>query len=96
MTDFNQSDVEPVKTPTEIGRIRLIIDDWGSRPPVTSEGPGAQYQGSYEVQILDQNGVLIRSKSGDLLPYLTTTQKNAIKNLQDAFRVKAQKLLPAP
>lgn len=93
MTDFSQ---EEQRTLSEVGRTRLIFDDWGTHPPADPLTGAAQpqYQGAFEIQLLDQNGAVMREKSGDPAPYLTAAQKTAIKNLQDAFRVKATKLIP--
>jgi hypothetical protein len=95
MTDFNQ---EAPKVPTEVGRVKIILEDYGAHPlldPVTGL-PLSRYQGTFEIQLLDQSGEVLKVRNGDLAPYLTATQKTAIKNLQDAFRVKAEKLIPPP
>jgi hypothetical protein len=93
MTDFVQ---EEERVLSGVGRIRLVFEDWGQIPPADPMTGQAQprYQGSFEVQLLDQNGAVMREKSGDVQPYLTASQKTTIKNLQDAFRVKAEKLIP--
>lgn len=93
MTDFSQ---EGQSVLTEVGRIRLVLDDWGAHPP-TDPTTGAvmpRYQVSYEGQGLDQNGAVIREKSGNAAPHLTNAEKNALKAVQDAFRPRMEKMIP--
>lgn len=89
---------ETDKKPTKIGKITLVLEDYGPTPPLDlNDVPIPRYQRFVTVEILDQNGALIKTRTVDLGPLLNGTQTNSFKNLQDAIRVKAEtQILPPP
>ena len=55
---------------------------------------GNEYQALYKFDVVDENGVVLKTRDGNLLPHLTPTQVTATKNLVDALLVKAQSTVP--
>jgi len=69
------------RIPTSIGDMRIeIIDPTGAPADITSH---------FYIEILDQNGNVIRAITGDLGPQLTAAQRNSALALLAALRAKA-------
>jgi len=77
------------RTPVAIGAIRINLGDIP-----TSGGQAAFKKVTYHLELLDANGELVTTQSGDLRPHLTPAQLNALSNFLDAMRVKALEALP--
>jgi hypothetical protein len=78
---------EIVRVPTAIGDMRIeIIDPTGVPSEITSV---------FYIEILDQNGNVIRAISGNLAPHLTPAQITGALTLLAALRAKAvDEILP--
>jgi hypothetical protein len=80
-------------TPTSIGLIIVSLKD-----AITGGGPDQDqpYQvANFQVEVLDQNGVRMEHKSGDLAPHITAAQRDALMGFLDSLRVQAeQEILP--
>lgn len=89
---------ESEKKPTKIGKITLVLEDYSATPPLDlSDSPVPRYQRFVTVEVLDQSGALIKTRTVDLGPLLTASQTTTIKNFQDAIRTKAEaQILPPP
>lgn len=71
--------------PTAIGNIRITLTDYVT---ITD---GA----TYEVEVIDQNGNIMISLNGDLMPHLTSGQITQLQAFMAAMRTKAEnEILP--
>lgn len=74
------------KTPTEIGEVRVELTDYPDTPADTAR---------FVVEILDQDGIVMGVKHGDLIPHLTPQQINALVNFMAMLRTQAEsEILP--
>jgi len=80
--------IEQGAIPTSIGSINLRLTD--------PNGVHADRNARYSIEILDQDGTIMRKISGDLVPHLTAPQIAALQTFLDDIRVLAQTALPAP
>jgi hypothetical protein len=71
---------EPTRTPTGIGKIRVIITDMDG----TLAGKSIDFEAA--VQLSDGSGI---TRHGDLAPHLTPAQKTALISFMDSLRVQA-------
>jgi hypothetical protein len=70
---------QSTKTPTSIGNLIVTL---------SSLANGTK-SASYNVAVLDQNGGYITALTGDLLPYITQAQINALVAFMDGLRAQA-------
>ena len=76
---------ESAKTPAAIGDIRLTF--------ILSRDDTKSAQ--FRLQVLDQNGELLANKRGNLIPHLTTGQRNGAEQLLDDLKALAEaEILP--
>ncbi len=75
---------EPI-IPTTIGDISVVFTDFAEK--------GRDSTVHYSVQIMDQDGSVIRVATGDLLPHfkLTLAQKSLVLQYAGILRAKAEK-----
>ena len=73
---------ESNRTPTAIGTLHIVLQD----PDGVAGNRGARYV----IEVEDQNGDVMRTLNGDLVPHLSQAQTDAIQNFMDAIRVKAE------
>ena len=82
-------DRQQADTPASIGEIRITIAD----PDGVISNMGA----GFFVRVLNQNGNLFKEMSGDLVPHLTTAQRDGlIQLMQDLRALAVSEILPAP
>lgn len=64
-------------------QVRLLVRDTGA---------GLEYEARFDFDIVDSanNGAHLEYRTGDLVPYLTDTQKQAFKAFLDAMLSKAR------
>lgn len=74
--------------PTAIGDISIQLSDFiaGTNP----EEEPAHQEGEFSVQVLDQNGDVIRVMMGDLVPHLTAARRTALWKFLQELRDKAE------
>jgi len=73
------------RTPTTIADISIQLTDYIA---------GVD-QAEYSIQVLDQDGLLIKVLTGDLTPHLTGVQKIALQDFMSAIRAQAEaEILP--
>lgn len=88
---------EAERKPTKIGKITLVLEDYSATPPLDlNDNPVPRYQRFVTVEVMDQNGALLKTRTVDLGPLLTATQTTNMKNLQDAIRTKAEAQIIPP
>jgi hypothetical protein len=75
--------------PVAIGSLRVNLAD----VPATGSAPAFK-KATYHIELLDANGAVADTVSGDLRPHLTGPQLNGLVNLLDQLRVKATEALP--
>lgn len=74
------------KTPTAIADISIELGDY-LNPPLQ--------EGRYSVQVLDEDGLIMRVATGDILPHLSGADKTWLSDFLDRMRAKAeQEMLP--
>lgn len=72
------------KIATTIGPVVLTIEDGINRE-------GVPFQAArFGIKVYDQNGEHMETKSGNLIPHLTTPQKNGALQLLTDIRTKAE------
>jgi len=71
-------DLQDVLTPTSIGRIDHFLDDL--------DGTGANQSLQYNLEVLDQFGDVMKVRSGDEVPHLTTQQIAQLQAFMDSRR----------
>jgi len=83
---------EPTVTATGIGNIVIELSDL-----ILTDGSGDhKYLGTYNVKVLRSDGSEV-TRSGNLLPHLTTAQRNGLQSFMQALRTQAEEeLLPTP
>jgi hypothetical protein len=84
---------EEPRTPTRIGRLRLILEDNGevALPPDGLGNVPPRYQRYIEFEILDQYGVRIGGpRTIDLDAFITAQRRTSLQGLQDEIRTKGQ------
>jgi hypothetical protein len=72
---------ESNRTPTSIGTIHVTLQD----PDGVAGNRGARYV----LEVEDQDGDVMRTLNGDLVPHLSSAQINAIQDFLDDIRAKA-------
>lgn len=85
--------VEP-RVPSAVGDIGITLTDH-----IAVEGPGgpiaAVQRVNFSIQVLNGDGVVIRSVAGDLAPHLTQPQIDQLKAFMTTMRAKAEtEILP--
>lgn len=75
---------ESNKVPTSIGDISFTITDFETGSDTVD----------FSVQIKDADGNVMKIKTGDLVPHLSTQQGIDLRTLAIDIRVKAQALIP--
>jgi hypothetical protein len=83
---------EPTVTATAIGNIVIELSDL-----ILTDGSGDhKYLGTFNVKVQRSDGSEV-ARSGNLLPHLTTAQRNALLSFMQALRTQAEdELLPTP
>ena len=80
-------EAEVTKVPTSIGAIFLALTDY--------DGVPANHIITFNVEVLDQTGRTLTTRTGDLEPHLTQEQKTTIVAFLAEIRAKAEiQLLP--
>ncbi len=75
---------ESTKTPASIGNVVVTLKD------SLDDGEGAPYQAAYyDVRIVMSDGSEV-VRRGNLVPHITTAQRNALMDFMDALRVQAE------
>ena len=67
--------------PTEIGDIEVRLTDYQNGP---------QDEAGYEVQVIDQNGNVMKVLKGNLVPHLTSGQISGLAGFMVQLRTKAE------
>jgi hypothetical protein len=74
--------------PTAIVKLRVILLDDITVDPET-ELPIGQ-SAKYAFTLVDQNGDVMKSFSGDLVPHITSPQRQALMDFMDSLRAQAE------
>lgn len=69
------------RTPAAIGPIRIKLDD--------PTGATAEMAATFFLTVLDQDGQVLKEIHGDLVPHLTTQQRNGLIQLMEDLRALA-------
>ena len=79
-----------IQTPTEVPTVDISL--WVTNHIKDDREPkGAEYT----ILVLDQDGDVMKTLRGDLLPHLTTVQKNWLLQFMDDIKVQAEaQILP--
>ena len=78
---------EDTRIPTSIGSIAITLTD--------QDGVAANHIATFVIEVEDQDGDMLRVRTGNLEPHLEAAQKTAIVNFLDWVRDKAvDELLP--
>lgn len=73
------------RTPTSIGELEIVLR--------TNPATGEQ-SASYQFDVLDQDGKIIRRYNGDLVPHITQGQIAALLDFMADLRTLAEQVLP--
>jgi hypothetical protein len=85
---------EPNKVATSIPKIKIVLMDQQGVEDINGN-PVPPYSARFQLEVMDQNGELIRAIHGDLEDHYTTQQLLPLKNMMDTFRADAEaQLLP--
>jgi hypothetical protein len=86
---------EPIKTPTEIPYIRVILEDNTQIDSDTGQPIGQS--ADFELVILDQDNEVIGQRSGALQNHITGPEAQWLSDLMTELRTLAEtELLPTP
>ena len=84
--------VEGTDTPTSIGTIVVILKD---AVDGGEDGNEAYQSAHFQVAVLNQNGERMETRKGNLVPHITTAQKNALMSFMASLRTQAEnQILP--
>lgn len=82
---------EPTVTPAAIGRIVIRLKS----EPSPNEGEPDVKSARFQVDVLDADGRLIVTREGDLVPHISTADRDALIDFVNRMRAKAiEEILP--
>lgn len=75
-------DTAQARVPTSVEKLVVTLE--------VRDGAPNTYAGGYLFDVLDASGEPVDTRQGDLVPHLTTAQRDALKSFMDGLLTKAQ------